>query len=59
LINIAKIPTVDIIDFDFPTIDKKNAYWHTQQDTPEHCSAESLFKVGSVLLEWIKRRAAK
>jgi peptidase M28-like protein len=59
LINIAKIPTIDIIDFDFPTPADKNAYWHTQKDTVENCSAESLFKVGSVLLEWIKRRAAK
>ncbi len=59
LINIAKIPSVDIIDFDFPTINSKNEYWHTQKDIPENCSADSLFKVGSVLLEWIKRRAAK
>jgi hypothetical protein len=59
LIEIAKIPTIDIIDFDYPTPLDNNAYWHTQQDVPENCSADSLYKVGTVLLEWIKRRAAK
>jgi Zn-dependent M28 family amino/carboxypeptidase len=59
LITIAKIPSIDIIDFDFPTINDKNMYWHTQQDTPDKCSAESLSKVGRVLLEWLRRRAAK
>lgn len=42
-----KIPTCDIIDFDYPA-------WHTQADTPEHCSALSLAKVGWVLTEWLK-----
>jgi glutaminyl-peptide cyclotransferase len=45
--NVARIPTVDIIDFDYP-------YWHTQLDVPEQCSAESLTKVGSVLWEWLQ-----
>lgn len=45
--NIAKIPTCDIIDFDYPA-------WHTQADTPERCSALSLAKVGWVLREWLK-----
>ncbi len=56
LINIAKIPTCDIIDFDYPSpADKqKNRYWHTQDDTPDKCSAESLGKVGNVLLGWLR-----
>ena len=29
-------------------------YWHTQGDTPEHCSALSLAKVGWVLQEWLR-----
>jgi hypothetical protein len=37
------IKTIDIIDFDYP-------YWHTQQDTPDKCSAESLGEVGRVLV---------
>lgn len=37
------IKAVDIIDFDYP-------YWHTQQDTPDKCSPESLEEVGRVLV---------
>jgi len=44
--NIGKIPTCDIIDFDYPA-------WHTQGDTPERCSALSLAKVGWVVREWL------
>lgn len=50
--NIARIPTCDIIDFDFPTPRSKNAFWHTENDTVENCSAESLGKIGRVLLQW-------
>jgi hypothetical protein len=46
--NIAKIPTCDIIDFDYP-------YWHKEGDTPDKCSGESLAKVGWVVYEWMKR----
>lgn len=52
--SIARIPTCDIIDFDYPNPTQGNIYWHTQQDTIENCSAESLGKVGSVVLEWIR-----
>lgn len=45
--NIARIPTCDIIDFDYP-------YWHTEADVPEHCSAESLAKVAWVVDEWLR-----
>ena len=45
--DIAKIPACDLIDFDYPP-------WHTQADTPDKCSAESLAKVGRVLREWLK-----
>lgn len=44
---IARIPTCDVIDFDFPQ-------WHTTQDLPEQCSAESLEAVGRVMLEWLQ-----
>lgn len=36
------IKSIDIIDLDYP-------YWHTQEDTPDKCSAESLGEVGKVL----------
>jgi hypothetical protein len=45
--NIAKIPTCDIIDFDYPA-------WHTESDTPRRCSGASLAKVGWVVYEWLK-----
>ena len=50
--RIARIPSCDIIDFDYPTPRSKNAFWHTEKDTLENCSAESLGKVGKVLLQW-------
>lgn len=48
--NIAKIPTDEIIDFDYPA-------WHTLADSPRQCSGESLAKVGYVLLDWLKTKA--
>jgi len=45
--NTAKIPTCNIIDFDYP-------HWHTTADTPDKCSAASLEKVGRVLLYWLQ-----
>ncbi len=53
--SIARIPTCDIIDFDYPRVGSENQYWHTQQDIPENCSAESMEKVGRVLLEWLRQ----
>jgi hypothetical protein len=44
--DVAKIPTCDIIDFDYPA-------WHTTRDVPANCSGASLVKVGRVLLEWL------
>ncbi len=52
--DIARIPTTDIIDFDYPNPSSQVSYWHTQQDTPDKCSAESMAKVGNVLLSWLK-----
>jgi len=43
----AGIPSVDLIDFDYGP---HNAYWHTSQDTLEHCSAASLAIAGKIVL---------
>lgn len=51
LIETANIPTVDLIDFTYP--DKYTNYWHTQADTPDKCSGESLKQVGQVVLDFI------
>lgn len=52
--NIAGIPTCDIIDFDYPRPNMPRPYWHTEADVPSNCSAESLAKVGAVVLAWLK-----
>ena len=39
----AGIPCIDVIDFDYP-------HWHTVEDTPDKCSAESLGKVGRTVI---------
>ncbi|MCE9544419.1 MAG: M28 family peptidase [Planctomycetia bacterium] len=51
--NIARIPTCDIIDFDYP-VGPGGRFWHTEADTPDKCSADSLAKVGWVMLEWLQ-----
>jgi glutaminyl-peptide cyclotransferase len=50
--NIAKIPTCNIIDFDYPA-------WHTTMDTPQRCSPASLAKVGWVVYEWLRGQVEK
>jgi glutaminyl-peptide cyclotransferase len=49
--NTGKIPTCDIIDFDYP-------YWHTVEDVPRRCSGGSLAKVGWVVWEWLNGQGA-
>jgi hypothetical protein len=56
MLNAVGIPTCDVIDFDYPDPEQPALYWHTTQDTPDKCSAESLQIVGSVMLEWIEKR---
>ncbi len=53
-LNEARIPTIDLIDFDYP-------FWHKADDLPENCSAESLAEVGRVLTAWLAlpRRARR
>ena len=45
-LNDAGIPTIDLIDFDYP-------YWHKADDLPENCSADSLAEVGRVVTAWL------
>jgi len=49
--EIAEIPAIDIIDFQYPN--RFYNYWHTQLDTPENCSAQSLGQVGTLLVNYI------
>jgi hypothetical protein len=48
-LNEVGIPTVNLIDFDYP--DESNKFWHTLADTPDKCSAGSLKAVGTVILK--------
>jgi glutaminyl-peptide cyclotransferase len=48
-LNEVGIPTIDIIDFEYP-------FWHKADDLPENCSAESLEEVGRVLTAWLAAR---
>lgn len=41
------IPSTVLIDFDYP-------YWHTQEDTLDKCSAESMFSIFSVVVKVIE-----
>ena len=45
-LNAIGIPTIDIIDFDYP-------WWHTAEDTMDKISAQSLQIVGSVALYYL------
>ena len=45
-LNDAGIPTIDIIDFQYP-------HWHTAGDLPDQCSGASLEQVGRVVTAWL------
>ena len=45
-LNQAGIPTIDLIDFDYP-------HWHKIDDVPENCSPDSLAEVGRVVTGWL------
>jgi glutaminyl-peptide cyclotransferase len=51
-LNAIGIPTIDIIDFDYPS-------WHTADDTMDKISAQSLQIVGSVSLYYLAESALK
>jgi glutaminyl-peptide cyclotransferase len=45
-LNNVGIPTIDLIDFDYP-------YWHKVDDIPANCAPESLQEVGRVVTAWL------
>ena len=52
--KIAKIPTIDLIDFDYPRPGLgQPSYWHTQHDIPENCSGDSIAAVVWVVHQWL------
>jgi glutaminyl-peptide cyclotransferase len=51
--NVGRIPSADVIDFDYP-VWPDNRFWHTRDDSLDKCSPLSLAKVGWVIAEWLK-----
>ncbi|WP_233903002.1 M28 family peptidase [Stieleria maiorica] len=52
--QIARIPTIDVIDFDYPRPGiGAPSYWHTEQDVPENCSGQSIAAVVWVAHQWL------
>jgi Zn-dependent M28 family amino/carboxypeptidase len=51
-LNAAGIPTIDLIDFDFP-------WWHTGEDTMDKIGAESLKTVGAVAVYYLTHNGPK
>ena len=51
-LNEVGIPTIDLIDFDYPP-------WHTPEDTMDKLSAESLRIVGAVAAYYLSEIALK
>lgn len=49
----AGMPAVDIIDFSYGSAEGLNDYWHTEEDTIDKLSAESLESVGRVTIRLI------
>ncbi len=51
-LNARGIPTIDLIDFDYP-------YWHTTADTDDKCSAESLEVVGRAVESFLRNEKGR
>lgn len=47
-LNRAGIPTIDIIDFDYP-------HWHKLSDTPDKVSGEQMAEVSKVITVWLQK----
>lgn len=53
--HLGGIRAVDLIDFDYSA--GLRSFWHTMDDTPPHCSAQSLSAVGALLLHHVRSLA--
>ena len=54
VMNAHGIPAIDLIDFKYPN--PYSNFWHTMDDVPENCSAESLGQVGRLMVDYIYYR---
>jgi hypothetical protein len=51
----AGFPAVDIIDFEYGSAPGLRDYWHTEQDTVDKLSAQSLQDVADIVVEMVRR----
>lgn len=51
----AGYPAIDLIDFQYGSAPGENDYWHTDADTMDKLSPESLRDVGALVIEMIRR----
>jgi len=51
---LAGMPAIDVIDFEYGSAPGLNDYWHTEQDTLDKLSVESLQVVGDTVLRMIE-----
>jgi hypothetical protein len=47
-LNRAGIPTIDLIDFDYP-------HWHKLTDTPDKVSGEQMAELSKVITVWLQK----
>lgn len=52
--NLAGMPAIDVIDFEYGSGPGLNDYWHTTNDTLDHISVNSLQAVGETVLQMIE-----
>ncbi len=52
--QLAGMPAIDVIDFEFGSAPGKNDYWHTTNDTLDKLSVDSLQTVGDTVLRMIE-----
>lgn len=50
-----RVPSIDLIDFDYGNIPRDNNFWHTERDTLDKCSPESLRIASQIALELLRR----
>ena len=53
--DVNHIPAIDLIDFDYGNIPHQNNFWHTELDTLDKCSPDSLRVASQIALELVRR----
>lgn len=51
---LAGMPAIDVIDFEYGSAPGLNDYWHTEEDSLDKLSADSMQTVGDTILQMVK-----